>query len=50
MPTSSIPFTPSRRKKNGIASMNPISDICPRVILPAALTTPISLRNGLANA
>ena len=37
MPTSSIYFTPRRRKNHGITSMKPISDIWPRVILPAAL-------------
>ena len=29
MPTSSIHFTPSRRKKSGIASMKKISETCP---------------------
>ena len=34
MPTSSIFFTPSRRKNHGIRSMNTISDICPMRHLP----------------
>jgi hypothetical protein len=50
MPTSSMCFTPSRRKNHGMTSMKPISDIWPSVILPAALVTPISLRKGLVNA
>ena len=50
IPTSSIFFTPSRRKNHGIAIMKNTSDICPSVILPAAFATPISLRKGLANA
>ena len=37
MPTSSMYFTPRRRKNHGITSMKKISDICPSVILPAAL-------------
>ena len=49
MPTSSIHFTPSRRKNNGITSMKKISDICPSVILPAALLTPSSFRNRFVN-
>ena len=44
MPTIIIFFTPSRTKKNGITSMKKTSDIWPMVILPAALTTPISFR------
>ena len=50
MPTSSIHFTPSRRKNHGITSMKKISDIWPSVIFPAALVTLISLRNRFANA
>ena len=50
MPTSSIHFTPSRRKNQGITSMKKISDIWPSVILPAALVTFSSFRNRFANA
>ncbi len=50
MPTSSMYFTPSRLKNHGMTSMKPISDIWPSVILPAALLTPISFRNGFVNA
>ena len=50
MPTSSMYFTPRRRKNHGMTSMKKISDIWPSVILPAALATCISFRNRLANA
>ena len=50
MPMSSMHFTPSRRKNHGMTSMKKISDIWPSVILPAALVTPISFRNGLVKA
>ncbi len=49
MPTTSIHFTPSRRKKNGITSMNRTSDIWPMVIFPAAFTTPFSFRKRFVN-
>ena len=39
MPTSSIHFTPSRTKKNGMSSMKPTSDICPSVCVTAVLVT-----------
>ena len=50
MPISSIHLTPSRRKKNGITSMKPISDICPIVWIAAVFVTPSSVRNGFVNA
>ena len=49
MPMSIIFLTPSRVKKNGITSMKKISDICPKVILPAAFCTPISFRKRFVN-
>ena len=50
MPTSSMFFTPSRTKNNGMISMNPISETCPRLWMPAVLVIPSSLRNGFVNA
>jgi hypothetical protein len=44
MPTSSIHFTPSRTKKNGISSMKTTSDICPSVCVAAMLLTPAAPR------
>ena len=46
MPTISIHFTPSRRKKSGITSMKATSDIWPRLCLAAAFSSPLSFRNG----
>ncbi len=50
MPATSMYFTPSRRKNHGMSSMQSSSDICPKVIFPAALVMPISLRKGLVKA
>ncbi len=45
MPTSSIHFTPSRAKNNGMRSMKITSDICPRVWVPAMFSNPAASRN-----
>ena len=49
MPNINIFFTPTLLNIKGIAKINMASDICPNVILPAALSKPISFKKGLAN-
>ena len=45
----STPRTVIRRKMKGMSSITPTSENWPKVILPAAFTTPTSFRKVLVN-